>query len=137
MPRCLGCDATNSAGALICERCGCRMGLECTHCEVGNPPLAKFCCGCGARLTTEGSAPPVSLDRVERRQMTVLFCDLVGSTRLSRALDPEDWHALVNHLHSRCGDIIGKHYGHVAQYLGDGLLAYFGYPVAAQDDPRR
>ncbi|HEY3593059.1 MAG TPA: adenylate/guanylate cyclase domain-containing protein, partial [Polyangiaceae bacterium] len=73
----------------------------------------------------------------ERRQVTVLFSDLVGSTQLSRVMDPEDWHQLVNRLHSRCGEVIAEHRGHVAQYLGDGLLAYFGYPLAAQDDAQR
>jgi class 3 adenylate cyclase/tetratricopeptide (TPR) repeat protein len=76
-------------------------------------------------------------ERAEHRQMTVLFSDLVGSTQLARAMDPEDWHRLVHEVHSQFGDVVAAHHGHVAQYLGDGLLAYFGYPVAAQDDPRR
>jgi class 3 adenylate cyclase len=69
--------------------------------------------------------------------MTVLFCDLVGSSRLSQELDPEDWLHLLHQLHSSCGEVIASHHGHVAQFLGDGLLAYFGYPVAAEDSPRR
>ena len=73
----------------------------------------------------------------ERRQLTVLFCDVVGSTHLARTLGPEDWHALVNRIHSQFGEVIAARHGHVAQYLGDGLLAYFGYPAAAQDDARR
>jgi class 3 adenylate cyclase len=100
--------------------------------------LARFCCGCGSRLEpAPDSGSLTSLAKPERRQMTVLFCDLVGSTQLSRAMDPEDWHQLLHRIHSQCGEIIGRCHGHVAQYLGDGLLAYFGYPIAGQDDPRR
>ena len=73
---------------------------------------------------------------MERRQITVLFSDLVGSSALANKLDPEDWHALLQRLHARSGAIIEQYHGHVAQYLGDGLLAYFGYPFADQDSPR-
>jgi class 3 adenylate cyclase/tetratricopeptide (TPR) repeat protein len=83
------------------------------------------------------SVAPISREKAERRQITVLFCDLVGSTQLARAMDPEDWHQLLNEIHSQFGEVVAEHHGHVAQYLGDGLLAYFGYPTAAQDDPRR
>jgi class 3 adenylate cyclase/tetratricopeptide (TPR) repeat protein len=100
--------------------------------------MARFCNGCGERL--EAASEPTSRgarEKTERRQMTVLFCDLVGSTRLARTMDPEDWHHLVNEVHSRLGGVVAKYHGHIAQYLGDGLLAYFGYPAAAQDDARR
>ena len=138
MVRCLGCNAVNAAGVSTCRQCGAALGTVCTRCGAGNPAFATFCCGCAGRLDSlPDSGAPTSLDKAEHRLMTVLFCDLVDSTQLSRALDAEDWHGLLNRVHSRCGEIIAKHYGHVAQYLGDGLLAYFGYPFAAQDDARR
>jgi class 3 adenylate cyclase len=73
----------------------------------------------------------------ERRQLTVLFCDLVGSTALSRQLDPEDYRAAVRAYQETCAKVIARFEGHIAQYLGDGLLVYFGYPLAHEDDAQR
>jgi class 3 adenylate cyclase len=73
----------------------------------------------------------------ERRQLTVLFRDLVGSTQLSAQLDPEDYRAVVQQYHQTCAAVIQRHDGYLAQYLGDGLLVYFGYPAAHEDDARR
>jgi class 3 adenylate cyclase len=73
----------------------------------------------------------------ERRQLTVLFCDLVGSTELSHRLGPEEYRELVRTYQSACAEVIARFDGHVAQYLGDGLLVYFGYPKAHEDDAQR
>jgi class 3 adenylate cyclase/predicted ATPase len=73
----------------------------------------------------------------ERRQLTVLFCDLVGSTHLSGQLDPEDLRVVVRAYQAASAEIIQHYEGHIAQYLGDGLLVYFGYPTAHEDDARR
>jgi class 3 adenylate cyclase len=70
----------------------------------------------------------------ERRQLTVQFIDLVGSTILSQQLDPEDYHARVVAYQTSCRHVIARYEGHIAQYLGDGVLMYFGYPVAHEDD---
>jgi class 3 adenylate cyclase len=72
-----------------------------------------------------------------RRSLTVLFCDVVGSTSLSERLDPEDVRDLLRRYQRTCAEVIGRFGGHVAQYVGDGLLAHFGYPVAHDDDPER
>jgi class 3 adenylate cyclase len=83
-------------------------------------------------------APPVHpTPEAERRQLTVLFCDLVGSTQLSGQLDPEDWRAVVRAYQEAAAEVIQQYEGHIAQYLGDGLLVYFGYPTAHEDDARR
>jgi len=83
-------------------------------------------------------ARPRTLDSAaERRQLTVMFCDLVGSTALSAQFDPEDYQAVVQHYHATCDTIIARYDGQVAQHLGDGLLVYFGYPVAHEDDAQR
>jgi class 3 adenylate cyclase len=66
-----------------------------------------------------------------------MFCDLVGSTELSGRLDPEVLRDVVRSYQQACDGVIGRLHGHVAQYLGDGVLVYFGYPVAREDDPRR
>jgi class 3 adenylate cyclase/predicted ATPase len=73
----------------------------------------------------------------ERRQLTVLFCDLVGSTTLSGQLDPEDLRAVVRAYQETAAEVIQRYEGHIAQYLGDGLLVYFGYPLAHEDDAQR
>jgi class 3 adenylate cyclase/predicted ATPase len=73
----------------------------------------------------------------ERRQLTVLFCDLVKSTALSTHLDPEAFREVIHAYHAACALVIERFDGYIAQYLGDGLLAYFGYPLAHEDDPQR
>jgi class 3 adenylate cyclase len=84
-------------------------------------------------------APPDTsgLPEAERRQLTVLFCDLVDSTRLARQLDPEDWRNVVRAYQQACAAVIQRFDGYIAQYLGDGLLVYFGYPQAHEDDAQR
>lgn len=73
----------------------------------------------------------------ERRQLTVMFCDLVGSTDLSGQLDPEDLREVVQAYQETAAEVIERYEGHIAQYLGDGLLIYFGFPVAHEDDAQR
>ena len=73
----------------------------------------------------------------ERRQLTVLFCDLVDSTTLARQLDPEDYREVVRAYQATCAAVIQRFDGYIAQYLGDGLLVYFGYPQAHEDDAQR
>ncbi|HEY5867750.1 MAG TPA: adenylate/guanylate cyclase domain-containing protein, partial [Candidatus Tectomicrobia bacterium] len=82
-------------------------------------------------------APARPAPEAERRQLTVLFCDLVGSTQLSGQLDPEDLRAVVRAYQEAAAEVIQHYEGHIAQYLGDGLLVYFGYPTAHEDDARR
>jgi class 3 adenylate cyclase len=83
------------------------------------------------------AAPVRAAHEAERRQLTVLFCDLVGSTQLSGQLDPEDWRAVVRAYQEAAAAVIQCFEGHIAQYLGDGLLVYFGYPRAHEDDAQR
>ncbi len=91
--------------------------------------------------TVPGGAPRIEFDGLdttaERRQLSVMFCDLVGSTILSEQLDPEDLRQVVRTYQETAATIIDAHDGHIAQYLGDGLLVYFGYPRAHEDDARR
>jgi Adenylate and Guanylate cyclase catalytic domain len=73
----------------------------------------------------------------ERRQLTVMFCDLVDTTTLSSQLDPEDWRDVVRAYQRVCTEVIQRYDGHIAHLLGDGLLVYFGYPVAYEEDAQR
>jgi len=86
----------------------------------------------------EGSSQPAAVETsAERRQLTVMFCDLVGSTALSARLDPEDMRAIIASYHKAVVKAIQDHDGFVAKYMGDGVLAYFGYPRAHEDDAER
>jgi class 3 adenylate cyclase/tetratricopeptide (TPR) repeat protein len=85
----------------------------------------------------EKGEPRQAEREAERRQLTVMFCDLVGSTRLSERLDPEDLRRLMTAYRKAAGDVIDRYDGHVAQYLGDGVMAYFGWPRAHEDDGER
>lgn len=90
-----------------------------------------------ARMTPTGLASPVQravTEIGERRQLTSLFCDLVGSTSLAFRFDPEDFREVIQAFHDICASVITRGSGYVAQYLGDGVLAHFGYPRASEDD---
>lgn len=85
-----------------------------------------------ARSTSSASEPTPR--EAERRQLTVMFCDLVGSTALSAQLDPEDMRRLIGAYHACITDVVTRHQGLIARYMGDGVLVYFGYPQAHEDD---
>ena len=145
----------------FCGRCGTQLPKVCAACGCTNPFDHDFCGRCGARLGAQTLAPtpaqsetrpgtqynqptqtasppaePYILD-AERRQLTVMFCDLVDSTRLASQLDPEDYRTVVRSYQQTCAAVIQPFDGHIAQYLGDGLLVYFGYPQAHDDDAQR
>ena len=82
-------------------------------------------------------APEVAAASGERRQLTVMFCDLVGSTALSEKLDPEELRSLLHAYRTLCGDVIARYDGFVARYVGDGILTYFGWPTAHEEDAER
>jgi len=105
--------------------------VNCPGCGFSNPGGFKFCGHCGERLSE--ARPP----EAERRQLTVMFFDLVGSTALSGQLDPEELRDLVQTYQEVCNEVVARYQGHVAQYLGDGILVYFGFPKAHPDDGQR
>ncbi len=102
--------------------------MHCPSCGATVEATARFCSGCGVRLFEVGA---------ERRQLTVLFCDLVDSMELSARLDPEEWSGVLRRYQQAAGKLVTDLGGHVAQHLGDGLLAYFGWPEAHEDDAER
>jgi predicted ATPase/class 3 adenylate cyclase len=85
-------------------------------------------------ITPQTGAKLVPRDDAERRQLTVMFCDLVGSSALSARLDPEDLRRVIGACHICIAEVIGRYEGIIARYMGDGVLAYFGYPQAHEDD---
>jgi class 3 adenylate cyclase/predicted ATPase len=84
-----------------------------------------------------GTKPSSIASSAERRQLTVMFCDLVGSTALATRLDPEDLREVIGAYHRRVAKVVGRYDGFVAKYMGDGILVYFGYPQAHEDDAER
>ncbi len=128
---CAQCGTGASPGMRFCGGCGSPLNLLCEGCGTQNPGGFKFCGQCGSPLGRGET------EVAERRQLTVMFCDLVGSTVLSERLDPEELREVVREYQQVSGEIIVRFGGYVAQYLGDGLLVYFGYPAAHEDDPRR
>src|ERR1044071_1783703 len=89
-----------------------------------------------AVMVSRSPGAPAQVD-AERRQLTVMFCDLVGSTALSTRNDPEDLRELIGSYHSAVSETVGRFDGFVAKYMGDGVLIYFGYPQAHEDDAER
>ena len=126
--------------------------MKCPNCNFENPDQFKFCGECGTRIVDIIPQPfsPVKKQDIsssaptefhpadaERRHITVMFCDLVGSTQLSENLDPEDFRQILQVYQDTCVYAVNQYQGHLAQYLGDGVLIYFGYPGAHEDDSQR
>jgi class 3 adenylate cyclase/tetratricopeptide (TPR) repeat protein len=131
--RCQDCYADNPAGQVVCVACAATLRPRCGRCGFENPARSRFCPQCA------NPVEPVDVGGggIERRQLTVVFCDLVGATAIARRLGLEDWHATIKEYHAVCNRVVGERGGHVAQHLGDGVLAYFGYPVSFDDSARR
>src|SRR5437868_4540045 len=102
--------------------------MTCPVCSAENASKQKFCGECGSPLR------PVE---PQRRELTILFCDIVDSMSLAQKLDPEELRALMTEYRRIASDIVARFEGHIAQWLGDGILAYFGYPRAHEDDALR
>src|SRR5262245_41602525 len=162
---CVSCGFENPAGVKFCHECGVALKNRCPSCGCENPLPAKFCGECGAALGTTGqlaraksgkrqgtprarkarrpAASPTAArshpaaPEAERRQLTVMFCDLVGSTVLSQQLDPEELRTVILAYQETCAKAIRRFEGHLARYIGDGLLVYFSYPQAHEDDAQR
>jgi class 3 adenylate cyclase/tetratricopeptide (TPR) repeat protein len=113
--------------------------MRCRQCGLKSPPGMRFCGACGGALE-DGPVAVVSAaddDSAQRRHMTVMFCDLVGSTPLAESLDPEDFREVLTGYQQACVRAIERFDGFTARYVGDGLVVYFGYPRAHEDDAQR
>ncbi len=141
--QCAACRHENEDGSKFCGRCGSPLGRPCPKCLHVNLADSKFCTLCGQALSDAGAvallddaAPPV-IGPAERRQATILFADVSGYTALTERLDPEEVEDVINQIKSAAEAIITKHGGIVNQFFGDEVLALFGIPKAAEDDPVR
>jgi class 3 adenylate cyclase/predicted ATPase len=145
--RCASCGHENREGRKFCTGCGAPVVMVCPACGTAREPGESFCGECGAEIRVSGvggrvSDPsntqhPTPDTQGERRQLTVLFCDLVGSTPLSQQFDAEEWRDLIAQYQQAAAGAVARFGGHVARKLGDGLLIYFGWPTAREDDPER
>src|SRR5215468_4048978 len=143
--RCPSCHHSNGRGRRFCARCGSSLGEICAACDAQNDPGANFCGTCGAALPASPTPRPKQtgagalqpLPQGERRQLTVVFSDLVGSTAISQQLDPEEWRDVLTEYQRLTADAVARFGGHVAQHQGDGIVVYFGWPEARGDDAER
>ncbi len=149
--RCPSCGFDGPAGARFCAQCGERLALSCPACGAVALPAHKFCAGCGTALQPAASpssaaaaaSPPAagvarpSLAAGERRQVTVLFVDLVGYTQLATELDAEEVHGLLGRFFASADRLVGEFGGSVDKHIGDCVMAVFGAPVAHSNDPER
>jgi class 3 adenylate cyclase len=142
-PVCTRCSASVGSGDKFCGDCGAPLPWLCDTCGKSNPADKRFCSNCGVAAGTGGADrrdSPVaarSPQLAERRQLTVMFADLVGSTALGARLEPEDLREVIAAYHGSITGLVAKAGGFIARYMGDGVLVYFGYPQANEDDAER
>jgi class 3 adenylate cyclase/tetratricopeptide (TPR) repeat protein len=151
---CSACGRANRGGVKFCEECGSPLARACPRCNEKVPAQARFCGACGQLLetATELTRPdprsftPADLaekmrrerpSEGERRTVTVLFVDAVGSTPLAEKLGEEEMYSLMREALSRMSEAVHAYEGHVATFTGDGMMALFGAPIAHEDSARR
>ena len=155
---CIACGRDNRAAARFCDSCGHPLEARCPVCSQATRPGARFCDGCGAPLESSPAKPaaapraPASYTphhlaerilkegralRGSRKEVTVLFVDVQGSTQLASALDPEEFHIVMDGAFQLMLDAVHRWEGTVNQFAGDGIMALFGAPIAHEDHARR
>ena len=161
---CPTCQIENPGNRKFCRECGAKLVLTCTKCQFENIPSDKFCGDCGHDLTQPFTAPPKELsfdekiaklqkylpsgitdkilsqrDRIEgeKRQVTVMFCDMKGFTPLSESLGPEAMYAMMDEVYEILIHKVHEYEGTVNEMTGDGVMALFGAPIALEDAPQR
>src|SRR5215831_15358606 len=155
--RCPQCGHDNPDGVKFCGECGTRIEGLCPGCGTSNPPANKFCHECGQVLTPsptpavrfaspQSYTPKHLAEKIltsrtalagERKQVTVLFADVSGFTSISEKLDPEEVHQLMNRAFELILGEVHRYEGTINQFLGDGLMALFGAPIAHEDHAQR
>jgi class 3 adenylate cyclase len=148
---CAACNKTNRDDARFCRGCGAPLARACAGCGAALPDDASFCDRCGAPA---GAAPPapssytpahlaarIRASRAtlegERKHVTVLFADVVGSTSIAERIDPEEMRGMMDRCFGQMLEEVHRYEGTVIQFTGDGIMAIFGAPLALEDAPRR
>src|SRR5574341_1264344 len=161
--RCPQCQFDNREGIRFCEECGAKLEQACPACGSVVPPGRKFCGSCGHALTVAAPPPPPgsppskfaspqaytpkhlaekiltskSAMEGERKNVTVMFADVSGFTAMSERLDPEEVHAIMDRAFEVILGAVHRHEGTINQFLGDGVMALFGAPIAHEDHAHR
>src|SRR4051794_24363227 len=137
---CSACGTENRPGRRFCTQCGTALEVRCAHCGAANESGDRFCGECGKPLV-DGIQPLPSQTQpgaaAERRLVSVLFADMVGSTTLSEHRDPEEVRELLSEYFERCRTLIERFGGTVVKFIGDAVMAVWGSPVAREDDAER
>ena len=160
---CRNCEFENPDGARFCMSCGNSLANVCPECATELPAEARFCLSCGHQLAQTGPAeaaadatranleryiPSELLNKLEaaksggksegeRRIVTMLFCDVSGSTAAAEKLDPEEWAQIMNGAFENLIAPVYRYEGTLARLMGDAILAFFGAPIGHEDDPQR
>jgi class 3 adenylate cyclase/tetratricopeptide (TPR) repeat protein len=162
--QCPKCQFENREGVKFCEECGAEFGLECPVCKANIPRGRKFCGECGHKIDVPVETPPKDLsfdqkiekiqkylpkgltekilsqkNRIEgeRKQVTVMFCDMEGFTQLSEKLGPEEAYTVMDQVYEILIHKVHDYEGTVNEFTGDGIMALFGAPIALEDAPQR
>jgi class 3 adenylate cyclase/tetratricopeptide (TPR) repeat protein len=162
--KCPKCQFENPEDSNFCLKCGCKLELHCPQCGNALPSIAEFCNKCGHKLSLPSKAPPKDIsfdekltkiqrylpkgltekilsqkDRIEgeRKQVTVMFCDMEGFTPLSELLGIEEAYAIMDQVYEILIHKVHDYEGTVNEMTGDGIMALFGAPVALEDAPQR
>jgi class 3 adenylate cyclase len=155
--RCPQCGHDNPAQVRFCGECGTKIEGLCPNCGTSNPPINKFCHQCGQALalaptpavrfaSPQSYTPPHLAEKIltsrtalegERKQVTVLFTDVSGFTSISERLDPEEVHQFMNRAFELILGEVHRYEGTINQFLGDGVMALFGAPIAHEDHAQR
>src|ERR1044072_5034966 len=144
------CGHANSEGARFCGGCGKALdqGSRCSGCGADNPPGQRFCNACGEALAVGSSRPPPDhlIEKArsgsrptegERKQVTVLFADVMRSMELAESCDPEEWREVMDRFFAILADGVHLYEGTVDKFTGDGIMALFGAPIAHEDHAQR
>ena len=141
---CRACGASNAVGSRYCGSCGASLAAAepCPRCGSENPAGQRFCNSCGARLDgapAEAPAPSPAPSEVdgERKQVTVLFADVMGSMDMAEQVDPDEWREIMHRFFSLLSDGVRRFEGTVDKFTGDGIMALFGAPIAHEDHAAR
>src|SRR6202795_5182409 len=164
---CPQCRHANPPGTKFCGECGTRLQLLCPACQTANPPTNRFCSECGQRLADTAPTPAAAVapaapparyaspesytpkhlaEKIltskgamegERKSVTVMFCDVSGFTAMSEKLDPEDVHDIMDRTFEVILNEVHRYEGTINQFLGDGVMALFGAPIAHEDHAHR
>ena len=146
MVRCQQCQAEVAEGSKFCNRCGARLVVTCSSCHGDNPPGSRFCRHCGAKIAEQATvagpparaaAPAPAEMEAERRIVAVIFADIVGSTPMAEALDPEEFRSVMNTCFAVLTEPISRYGGIVDKFIGDCIMALFGAPRAHENDAER